>query len=560
MNGQRGARPQGPGIPGQAQQPPYTGQQPSFSGRGWYPPAGRPTVPGPRKPEKKPDKKQTYLTAGAVILVLVVLVAGMVAALTSTPQTAPQQAAQQTPEQAAQQTAAAQAQSVQETVNAYADRFCPGVYVNGISLDGMTYQEAQEAVEREIRQQHGDWQVTLAYGELRAVVTAEMLGLGSVDAAEVRRVLDEAARQGHTGTTYEERYAEMQRLQQEPFRGYTSQTGGNTQYIDEKLAIIKTTLDRPAQDAQVMVDKTNLKQPFTFTQEQYGLNLDTGKLRDELYQMASEGKGGILEVKPDVLEPAVHREDLMKRYTLRSSATTQIHSTSSDDRNENIRHALEDYVSGTCLQPGETFSFNNIVGERTSERYFRPAPEIVSGTMQEGYGGGVCQASSTLYQAALCAGLEIVERRPHSEKVKYAELGQDATVFLDKKNKRNKDFRFKNNTDGEIWIFATVEKGKKTKKALRARVDIYGPDMGGVKLELRSNIVGTIDPPTEPDIRKDKEGKYVIYKDDPMYQESEAQPGYTVEVWLDDKKNKQSYYVTTDTYEPKKAIWYKGVK
>ena len=102
---------------------------------------------------------------------------------------------------------------------------------------------------------------------------------------------------------------------------------------------------------------------------------------------------------------------------------------------------------------------------------------------------------TTIYQAALCAGLQIVERRPHSEKVRYTELGLDATVYLEKGSKHNKDFRFKNNTDGDIYIFATVEKDptEKKKNRLRTRVDIYGPYMGDVHYELQSTRISSGD-------------------------------------------------------------------
>ena len=216
-------------------------------------------------------------------------------------------------------------------------------------------------------------------------------------------------------------------------------------------------------------------------------------------------------------------------------------------------------MNGYRLEPGQSFSFNKVVGMRTQERGFFPADEIVSGEMVEGYGGGVCQASTTIYQAALCAGLQIVTRQPHSEKVKYAELGQDATVYLSKN--RNKDFVFKNTTNSDIWIFATVEKDpeRKGKNNLRTRVDIYGEDMGDVWYKLESVITETVDPP-EPEYRKDKKSQYVTYQDEKPYLYSEAQPGYKVDVYLVDSRSGSKTYLYTDEYSPKRAVYYQGVK
>ena len=114
-------------------------------------------------------------------------------------------------------------------------------------------------------------------------------------------------------------------------------------------------------------------------------------------------------------------------------------------RGENIRlaaQALHNYL----LAPGEIFSFNEATGPRVPERGYKLAPIIVGGTVVPGYGGGVCQVSTTLYNAVLNAGLQVVQRFPHSRPVGYVPKGKDATVsnYL--------DFKFRNNTDRFILI------------------------------------------------------------------------------------------------------------
>jgi vancomycin resistance protein YoaR len=101
------------------------------------------------------------------------------------------------------------------------------------------------------------------------------------------------------------------------------------------------------------------------------------------------------------------------------------------------------------MMPGELFSFNRANGPRTAERGYQPAPIIVGNTVVPGLGGGVCQVSTTLYNAVLQAGLEVVERYPHSEPVGYVPPGMDATIsdYL--------DFKFRNNTDQMIMIVAS---------------------------------------------------------------------------------------------------------
>lgn len=103
-------------------------------------------------------------------------------------------------------------------------------------------------------------------------------------------------------------------------------------------------------------------------------------------------------------------------------------------------------LNNYLLLPGEVFSFNAANGPRTAERGYRPAPIIVGDRVVPGLGGGVCQVSTTLYNAVLRAGLEVVERYPHSQPVGYVPPGMDATVA------DTLDFKFRNSTDRLIMI------------------------------------------------------------------------------------------------------------
>ncbi len=107
--------------------------------------------------------------------------------------------------------------------------------------------------------------------------------------------------------------------------------------------------------------------------------------------------------------------------------------------------ALNNYL----LLPGEIFSFNTATGPRTAERGYRPAPVIVGHSVVPGLGGGICQVSTTLYNSVLRAGLEVVERYPHSQPIGYVPPGMDATVA------ESLDFRFRNSSDRLIMIRAS---------------------------------------------------------------------------------------------------------
>jgi len=112
-------------------------------------------------------------------------------------------------------------------------------------------------------------------------------------------------------------------------------------------------------------------------------------------------------------------------------------------------------LDGAEVAAGGVFSFNETVGVATWAKGYRPAKIFVKGREEKGIGGGVCQLSSTLYNAVLGAGLEVVERHPHSKRVYYVEEGKDATIYYGKV-----DFKFKNNLGKAVRIEAKVEDGK----------------------------------------------------------------------------------------------------
>src|SRR5439155_24386156 len=119
---------------------------------------------------------------------------------------------------------------------------------------------------------------------------------------------------------------------------------------------------------------------------------------------------------------------------------------SSSNRRHNIRVACQ-AIDGTVLLPGDVFSYNNVVGPRSERAGFRTAPVIIRGELVPGTGGGICQVSSTLYNAALLADLKIVRRSHHQFPVHYVPPGRDATVAYG-----SLDLRFANSLSEPIAL------------------------------------------------------------------------------------------------------------
>lgn len=166
-------------------------------------------------------------------------------------------------------------------------------------------------------------------------------------------------------------------------------------------------------------------------------------------------------------EPVVDEEQLKVMGELGTFTTW--YNTGEVDRSHNLTLAAR-AINSTAIPPGEEFSFNRTVGERSYARGYRDALIINNGLFEPGLGGGICQVSSTIYNAALLAGMEITERHNHALAVAYVPLSRDATVTYG-----IQDFKFKNNTRYPIYIRSAAGSGGLT-------VNIYG------HLDFKQNI------------------------------------------------------------------------
>ena len=448
---------------------------------------------------------------------------------------------------------ALQQQQLRQYVASFDNVFCQGVYVDGIHLGGMTAEQGIAAVQAQAQQRNDAWSVRLTYqGKLVTEIKASQLNMN----VDVYDTLNDAWAQGHTGTVDERRDA-MEALMVTPYEGYTAMPGGDTSVIDNTLDSIRNYVYRAAQDAAIVSFDPSKTDPFTFQEEVPGRYLDTEPVKEQLYRMVSTLESGEIALEPVEIAPQVTVEDLKKTVELRASAYTSISTTSTEERNNNIRRSFQ-LISGKVLQPGETFSFNDTVGERTEKNGFYPAIEYANGEHVMGIGGGVCQASSTVYIAAVQAGLQIIKREPHSDQVNYTDYGKDATVYW--QYGRKIDLQFKNNTDGPIYMVAAVQSDPNNRKRLIAKVSLYGMSLGDVTYSLETKTIEELEP-GEDIIVQDKKAEYVTYTDQ-EYVERKARKGYVVEsyrVKYVGGVEVERTLLYTDTYEARAKRIYVGV-
>ncbi len=199
---------------------------------------------------------------------------------------------------------------------------------------------------------------------------------------------------------------------------------------------------------------------FTFSEEKKGSQVDMVTTLKSVRQLLAQKHGGAIQATFTETQPEVTKKYLSAHFRLLSSYTTV--STNTANGNSNMALALSK-INGTVLQPGQEFSYNGTIGDSTNPANgWKGAGGLVNGLHVQVYGGGICQGATTLYNAALLAGLEIVERECHSEPSIYCPIGLDATVDYG-----NIDLKIRNPLENPIYISSWMD-------GVTLHVNIYG--------------------------------------------------------------------------------------
>ena len=334
------------------------------------------------------------------------------------------------------------------------------VQVDGISITGMSKSEAKAAILKEF-----PWSMTVEYDSDQYKVTDLM-------AEKVDALLDEIYKDGS-----------------DPKESYTLDTSGLGEKVKAEAAACGAKWDKKAKNGSI--DKFDAASgKFVFAGEENGFAIDQGKLAADISQALKDKKfdAKITATGSDVA-PKISAASAKEKYKTISSFTTN--TTANQNRNTNVRLAAE-AINGTVIKPGQEFSFNGTVGQRTEAKGYKGAAAYNNGEVVQEIGGGVCQVSTTLYNAVFKAGLKISSRRSHTFEPSYVTPGRDATVSWDQP-----DFKFINNSSTAIGLRASYADQKVT-------VSVYGIPIleDGITWDLDSKKVedlGTPNPTYEED-------------------------------------------------------------
>ncbi len=419
--------------------------------------------------------------------------------------------------------------------NPTVDVFKEGITVNGFDISGKTIEEARAVISPSIQQDIDKIGIRLEGEGFSEVITGEQLNAFSN--------LDEVLNDAFSGKAHQ---------------SYGTTISLNYDSLQERIAEINASLTQGATNATFTIEKDSKGRPkINYIEGTPGIGINVDETEQLVTEALNNGDFGVtLSPVLSYVQPAITVETLKKQMTERGRFTTTFCARRSSDEPEEVRQIEEnraynvekaaDIIDGYVLEPGKTFSFNKVVGDRDEKNGWREAKGIYGGesyNMQ--YGGGVCQVSTTLYVSVIQAGIPFssMTRRHHSIPSTYVDKGMDATVDTD-----HIDFKFKNTTNHNLYIFTYITVTKDRSRYRDLTIVIYGEALPeGTTYRMRSVIVNE----TEP-------GNTIIQYDkhqpvDYMVETVAAHNGYEADVYVDTLVNGSvvsSEKLYTDEYEP----------
>lgn len=412
-----------------------------------------------------------------------------------------------------------------------ANKIWNNIYIESVNVSGMDAEKAGKALEKLV-EEYRKQSVKLVAEELEADVTLEELGFRMT---KEDKLIQQAVAYGKKGSVWS-RYCKLGDLKKDALRikaTYGIDEDMTRKVISEKFSKLKGA----AVDA--MLRRENGK--FVITDGKAGIkvdletsvqNLQTHYEKDWNFQGAET-----LTLVTTVDEPDITKEQLQQVKDVLGTYSTSFRAT--NNRGKNIANATS-RINGTLLMPGEVMSASDSMGSRNAANGYLEAGSYLNGETVESYGGGVCQVSTTLYNAVILAELEIAERSSHSMLVDYVQPSMDAAI-----SEGVLDLKIKNNTECPIYIEGYTNGGTLT-------FTVYGKEYrpSTRKVSYVSETLSTTDP-----------GKKFVATGDPIgtYKKAvSAHMGVKAKLWKvvtengvetsREQFNKSSYKASPATY------------
>ena len=345
----------------------------------------------------------------------------------------------------------------------------------------------------------------LTVGEARVKVTAQLQPkLSSIAFTLQNEHIDSVLRAADLGASYDVDAALREALvQNKRNASYDAALAVDDEILLASITALNGDIPNHAENASFVIGTDEKgKSAFVYTEGHSGMMLDLEGIVDEIYAVLQQGTL-VHRMSPDVQvsQPTVTEAMLREKTTLLASYKTeyQFKRTSSMTDAEFENHQGRDFnitkaigmMNVITLEQGQIFSFNNTTGKREEKSGWALANAVYKGGFSKEYGGGVCQITTTMFNALLRANIRIVERKGHTIPSTYVTkrfedgLGFDATVDYG-----SKDFRFQNDTDSTLYVFCYVEVNPDSTRRKLIHIEVYGQAFEpGVTYKVRNEIL-----------------------------------------------------------------------
>lgn len=357
-------------------------------------------------------------------------------------------------------------------VNGWEDRIYPNVSIEDVDVGALTKQEATKLINEKKAHFINDKKLNILIGNKNK----ELVYRDISPSYDIEKTVEEAFKVGKENGIFGKyfRIKSENKKQLELYFNYDEKK--LNEYVKE--LVMENNIE--PKNAKIKL----VNGDFVIDPEVEGLSV---KLDDVDLVLKKSINGTIMQdervvIDAEIIEPKIKAKDF-EQITGKLSSYSTSYGSSSAGRCNNIELATK-LINGTIIMPGEVFSFNDIVGDRTAKRGFKEAGVYVGNKVESDIGGGICQVSTSLYRAAMRANLKSLERRNHSMAVGYALPGLDATVAYG-----YIDYKFKNTYDFPIYIEGVIA-GK------TATYNIYGNQqcLNGYTYDMVNEIVETLNP------------------------------------------------------------------
>ena len=312
----------------------------------------------------------------------------------------------------------------------YNGKISKNIFIQGIDISNMTKEEAIKAVEEKYNVQD----LTLQYNDKSYIVGSKDIELNY----NTKELVDKAYNSTRTGSYFNDITSYMKTKING--KEYSIKATYNEKELDKILNDISNSINQKAMDAIV-----NVGSSISYIDSKTGLKFETEENKKLVTEALDNKKYENIDLKVTVTQPKVSTDDVKSINTCLASFSTTFNAALIE-RSYNIGLAAQ-RCSNVILLPGETYSYNKQTGVRLISNGFKNAPVIVGGELVDAPGGGVCQTSTTMFNAALLSGLQIDQVRNHSKTSHYAQRGRDAMV-----NDSGSDLKFTNNFDHAVYI------------------------------------------------------------------------------------------------------------